>query len=412
MRSSLLPLAAVLLLAGCASAPSALTAVPAAHTSATPSASPTASTASSSAPGPRNGAPCRPSGGVSVSDFFGAFGRDGLTDVQFVSPEQGWVVGQHVILATDNGGASWTVQRRGDLNLVSVDFISADVGWAVGLDSLLRTSDGGRNWISLPEPCGVIRSVHFISPQAGYAVAGGVDPVSDASVAPTAGGAVLFTANGGVSWEPRPAAPADVQSVCFSDKTHGWLGASGELYETSDAGARWKLRAHGPAGAGAPTTAGVMFVQCATGSVWALDVGPGAASSQEPHIGYYARPFATAVPLFAEQYFPHPGVSIKADSPGSYFGPVSAINAGTAAFIDFCPACGYGTAPWLEATSARGSLIREGNVGDITQAFGASFVSTSLGWVVGTLNNGKTDTARIVRTDDGGRTWQVQYRAG
>src|ERR1700722_15337366 len=88
---------------------------------------------SSAPPGVRNGAPCPPSGGEPAAQFFGGYGPDALTGVQFISPTQGWVVGRHVILATDDGGATWTVQRRGQLDLVSVDFISADTGWAVGL---------------------------------------------------------------------------------------------------------------------------------------------------------------------------------------------------------------------------------------------------------------------------------------
>ena len=285
MRSRFLPLAAMLLLAGCGSAPLAASSpasAPAAQAS-------SAQAASSAASGPRNGAPCQPSAGVSASDFFGGYGPDALTGVQFISASQGWVIGRRVILATDDGGASWTVQRRGDLDLVSVDFISATTGWAVGLDSLLTTADGGRTWTALREPCGVIRSVHFFSPQVGYAIAGGVNPVSDATAAPSTGGAVVVTANGGQSWQPVPAL-ANSQSVCFSGRENGWLGADGKLYESADGGHSWQLRAGGPTGQGAPTAPGVMFVQCASGSAWALDVGPGAASSQQPHIGYYARP--------------------------------------------------------------------------------------------------------------------------
>jgi hypothetical protein len=91
---------------------------------------------------------------------------------------------------------------------------------------------------------------------------------------------------------------------------------------------------------------------------------------------------------------------------------MSAISAGTAAFIDYCPACGNGTAPWLVAAAVRGRLSRKGNVAGISQPFAASFLSPSTGWVVGALRTGSVVTFRIVRTDDGGQTWQVQYPAG
>jgi photosystem II stability/assembly factor-like uncharacterized protein len=406
MRSRFLPLAATLLLAGCGSAPLAASSpgsAPAARAS-------SAQAASSAASGPRHGAPCQPSAGVSASDFFGGYGPDALTGVQFISASQGWVIGRRVILATDDGGASWTVQRRGDLNLASVDFISASTGWAVGLDSLLATADGGRTWTALPEPCGVIRSVHFVSPQVGYAIAGGVDPaVAHALVVPATGGAVLSTTDGGESWQPM-AAPADPQSVCFSDRENGWLGAHGKLYESADGGRSWRIRA---AGDGEPATPGIMIVQCASGAAWALDIGPGAASSQQPHIGFYAPAGTAARPLFAELYFQPPGSPQLPESAGAYAGPMSVISTGAAAFIDTCAPCGrgFGTVPWLVAT-AHGGLSRRGNVADINQPTAASFMTAALGWVVGAQQTGSASRFRIVRTDDGGRTWQVQYPAG
>jgi hypothetical protein len=157
-----------------------------------------------------------------------------------------------------------------------------------------------------------------------------------------------------------------------------------------------------------------MIVQCAGGSsAWALDVGPGAAMSQQPHAGYHASP-AGAVPVFAEQYFPHPGAGVRTASPGSYAGPFSAISPAAAAFIGWCPACGPGTAPWDLVTGSGASLAREGNVGGLTDPGAASFVSPQLGWVAGVVSHynatGITrQDQRIVVTEDGGRTWRTQY---
>jgi hypothetical protein len=157
-----------------------------------------------------------------------------------------------------------------------------------------------------------------------------------------------------------------------------------------------------------------MIVQCAgTGSAWALDVGPGAESSQQPHVGYHAGP-GGAVPIFAEQYFPHPGAGVRADSPGSYAGPFSAISPSAAAFIDWCPACGPGTAPWDLVTGSGAALARKGNFGGLNQPEAASFVTAQLGWVAGIVNHhNATGITRqdqlIVATNDGGRTWHIQY---
>jgi len=334
-----------------------------------------------------------------------------LTGVQFVSADQGWAVGQDVILATADGGAHWRVQRSGALNLTAVDFVNAQDGWVAGDTSLLATTDGGAHWTELPEPCPLIRSVHFISPSAGFAVAGGTGDGGYDPAVPDQGGVVLTTSDAGRTWQPL-AAPASAQSICFSDPAHGWLGAAGRLYRTVDGGRQWSgplTPASGDTGAGYTAE---MKVQCAgDGSAWALSIGPGAAMSQQPHIGYHADATG-ATGIFAEQYFPGPNPPGRA--PGSYPGPFSALSPSAAVFIDYCPACGPGTAPWDLATGSGATLTVKGNVGKITDPQAASFLSARVGWVAGTATQ-FTDTGkarsqqRIVATTDGGTTWQLEY---
>jgi photosystem II stability/assembly factor-like uncharacterized protein len=337
-----------------------------------------------------------------------------LTGVQFVTPERGWVVGASTILASADGGRHWVVQDRGRLRLGSVDFVDASHGWAVGASTVLATADGGSHWAALPEPCPAIRQVHFISARTGFAIAGGTQlmNVPPDPMAPLLGGVVLGTADGGRHWH-RLAAPADAQSVCFNGPGSGWLGADGILYRTADGGRSWQR-----AGAGArprdPHYPALMTVQCAgAGTVWALAIGPGAASSQQPHVGYHAGPTAP-VAIFAEQYFEPPGGRIRTSSPGSYTGPVSAISPDIAAFIDWCPACGYGTVPWALAVSGGSALRREGDVGGLSFAAAASFLTPRLGWVVGNIVHHRPGARprsswRIVSTSDGGRSWNVEY---
>jgi Photosynthesis system II assembly factor YCF48 len=385
---------------------------------ATPSAAP-ASAGSSPArtPAPGTAAGASPANGACAGPT-ASYAPGALPGLEFVSATQGWAVGQGKILATTDGGAHWTTQLSGNLNLSSVDFISGHDGWAVGTATLLATTDGGAHWTSLPEPCPVIDSVHFISPTTGFAVAGGRD--SGAAIGPQPpgqGGVVLTTSDGGRTWHPL-AAPASAQTVCFSDPQHGWLGAAGLLYRTSDGGRDWTVLTSmaGQAGStGSGYTAG-MAVECASdGSAWALRVGPGAAMSQEPHVGYHANQ-AGATPIFAEQYFQNPGGKPVAQAPGSIAGPFSALSPSAAVFVDSCSACGAGTAPWDVATNSGAMLTREGNVGSITAPQAASFLSPEVGWVAGsetvylTADTGKSKSQeRIVATADGGRTWHVQW---
>jgi hypothetical protein len=135
--------------------------------------------------------------------------------------------------------------------------------------------------------------------------------------------------------------------------------------------------------------------------------------SQEPHVGYHANQQG-ATALFAEQYFRTPGAGPAARSPGSDAGPFSVIDGSTAAFIDSCSACGYGTAPWALAAGSGTTLTPKGNVGGISGPQAASFVSADAGWVVGLARqaNASGNTRqqdRVVATSDGGHTWQVQY---
>jgi Photosynthesis system II assembly factor YCF48 len=395
-------LAGTVLLSACGSTPPSGTTATSGHS---PAASASAGssaggTGSASAPGPVSRA-CPATTPL-------AYGFGYLSGIQFVSPEQGWVVGQHEILATSDGGQHWTVQDSGGLDLTSVDFISAAVGWAVGTRSLLTTTDGGVHWTALADPC--LRSVHFVSPEDGFATAGGRGPFYF-GVGPAQGRLkVLATTDGGRSWHALHV-PARPQTVCFDNAQQGWLGAAGRLYRSADGGRTWKLVTAGAR----PPRAGFMawmIVQCAgDGAAWALDIGPGAASSQEPHIGYYASPEGV-VPLFAEQYFPHPGVTVTTDSPGSYPGPISAIGPTSAAFIDWCPACEPGpSVPWVLVTGT--TVIREGDVGGLTQPESASFLSSQLGWVTGIVVRYHGPTSRwyqrIVTTSDGGRSWRVLY---
>ena len=389
-------------------------AVPAAASSAAAPAPPaTASTAPAGTPA--SGAPAgTAASGRSCAGSQAPSYPPGIDGLQFASASQGWAVSQNAILATADGGAHWTAQLSGKLNLTSVDFISGQDGWAVGITSLLATTDGGARWTALPEPCPVIRSVHFISPATGFAVAGGRNVGGAGPETPVLGGVVLSTSDGGRTWR-RLATPADAQTVCFGDPRHGWLGADGLLYRTSDGGRDWTVLTStaGQAGAGSPAE---MSVECANdGSAWALRVGPGAAMSQDPHVGYHADQ-SGATPVFAEQYFQTPGGKPAAQSPGSDAGPFSAIDSSSAAFVDWCSACGPGTAPWDIAASSGATLTKEGNVGSITLPQAASFLSAEAGWVAGTetvyptADTGKSKSQeRIVATADGGHTWHVQY---
>jgi photosystem II stability/assembly factor-like uncharacterized protein len=164
-----------------------------------------------------------------------------LTAVYFADAEHGWAVGQWgVILATADGGETWTLQRSDtsiDQPLFSVYFKDARHGWAVGLWSLmLETEDGGHTWTvaKLPPPPGASKAdrnlFHIFADRSGTLFIAAEQ------------GLVLRSRDGGASWEYRQT----------GNKGSLWTGASsadgtvfvggllGHLYRSRDGGDTWE----------------------------------------------------------------------------------------------------------------------------------------------------------------------------
>ena len=71
------------------------------------------------------------------------------------------------------------------------------------------------------------------------------------------------------------------------------------------------------------------------------------------------------------------------------------------------------TAPWDLLTRSGAVITGRGNVGGLTEAAGASFLTPQLGWVIGADHlpgrSRLVQRQRIVRTSDGGHSWQNEY---
>lgn len=202
----------------------------------------------------------------------------------FLTPEEGWAVGQlGKIFHTTDGGKSWQEQAsKTNLLLTAVDFIGQNHGWIVGeRGSILHTEDGGKTWEA--QQSGVaypLFDVDFIDQQNGWAVGNW--------------GTILSTSDGGEHWQERPLStilqdrgqiePAVFQdiinpttsevlakkgqllsrdqvsqildlgitdariredvvlnAITFFDATHGWIaGEQGRVLRTEDGGQTWE----------------------------------------------------------------------------------------------------------------------------------------------------------------------------
>jgi photosystem II stability/assembly factor-like uncharacterized protein len=175
-------------------------------------------------------------------------------DIWFLSPLIGWAVnsaGQ--ILHTEDGGQTWTIQRTadGDTWLRCMSFSSPTDGWVGTItrrQRLWKTTDG-KTWtdmtLSLPPQPSAICGISSPSKNVVYA-SGTQYPQREA--------AVMHTADGGDTWNSiSMAAHANLLiDTYFTDDTHGWVvgGHGGTSYDrlkpvvlfTADGGQTWEDR--------------------------------------------------------------------------------------------------------------------------------------------------------------------------
>ena len=71
-----------------------------------------------------------------------------LRSIDFISPYEGWVVGEQGFIAhTVNGGNDWELQASGtSYRLNAVRFLDNQRGYAVGDYIILKTTNGGITW--------------------------------------------------------------------------------------------------------------------------------------------------------------------------------------------------------------------------------------------------------------------------
>jgi photosystem II stability/assembly factor-like uncharacterized protein len=175
------------------------------------------------------------------------FQLSGIHNVCFVDENQGWAVGEGqengsvngIILTTQNGGQDWRLQytcagRCASLN--AIKFVDAHRGWAVGSNLILHTVNGGKLWIAQPAEGSDLFDIDFVSPTEGWVVGGK--------------GLLLHTTDGGRLWQSRALSleyrTLWLSSVRFATALDGWVaGDNGAVFSTHDGGATWELETLG-----------------------------------------------------------------------------------------------------------------------------------------------------------------------
>ena len=217
-----------------------------------------------------------------------------LHDLSFINSDEGWAIGDSIILNTTNGGDSWSFKKltqplsfeQASGIFTQIQFLDDKNGWIAGNASsafgyqeyvILKTSDGGANWDTLGPYSGyeILYDLIFINQNLGWRL-GGHSRMDQGYIWITDNGGnewtkqlfhskahlrsgffidtqtgwvvgnklyILKTEDGGISWDERNFSNQFLDRfncVHFANKTHGCaVGSSGKLYFTTNGGDNW-----------------------------------------------------------------------------------------------------------------------------------------------------------------------------
>lgn len=184
-----------------------------------------------------------------------------LYGVDFVDENTGYVVGQSgLILKTTNGGSNWFTQTSGVTNaLYDVNFVNTQLGLIVGTSGrILRTSNGGTNWNTITSGTSqTLRELQFVDSQNAWVVG--------------TNATIRRSTDGGLTWSaqsPPTGVTNYLRAISFIDNQNGWIVGDGKvILKTTNGGSNW-VRKNAPAGIDS-ILRGVSFANLQTG--WAID---------------------------------------------------------------------------------------------------------------------------------------------
>jgi photosystem II stability/assembly factor-like uncharacterized protein len=293
-----------------------------------------------------------------------------LYDLSFVDAQHGWACGNGgLVYRTTDGGLSWTWKDlQTDFGTLSdIFFLDVSRGWACGADArLYATTDGGDTWSKIPVPTtNWLSGVAFVSPLEGWVMTGD---------------ATLHTTNGGLSWTNQPF-PAGSWAFGFEvkDAQHAWaVGAGDDIVATSNGGGLWKTQMID----GGPRLWNSSF----------FDLQHGLA------VGETGRILATS-------------------DGGTTWTPKQSGTAGYTnglCALDHDHAWSANNAGEILSTTDGGKFWNRSEVTGFDE-FGRltdiDFADTSHGWAVGVSSSFGGDVGTIVHSNDGGKSWTVQFQS-
>jgi len=319
-----------------------------------------------------------------------------LDAIAFADADHGWAAGKGAIIATLDGGASWTGQYRGRADILALEFSDHVHGWAVASGSLLRTTDGGAAWSQAAEPAGmVLTQVDFTDADHGWGIA-----QTAAGLGAPGASSLVRTTDGGDHWS-APVGAAD--SVCVSG---GDLiaGSGSQVLQSSDGGSGWTTLLDASHSQWLTAT-----VRCAgPGSIWVLFEGDSAAGSQAYLADFSADAGRTWSPVVASPVLAGASPALAAVTTlDSLPGPFDAVPVDAAVFLGQCPACSPQRVTVLRTTNGGRSWARS-----LVNGFaptGLDMVDARHGWMTTLIGGTQSRRSAILATADGGRSWHPVF---
>ncbi len=339
--------------------------------------------------------------------------------LQFVDERHGWMaVGPHIV-ATSDGGRTWTTQYRGRLTGLAdlrIQFSDIRHGWAIsGVGPMLKTTNGGATWQRAPGTDAGWRSIQFVDRRIGWGIQ--LEPEHRARLL----GSLMATKDGGVTWQTEHApgssrvAPGvrrpSADAACFVDEKTGWVTGGATIWSTPDGGGRWlgERSLQGPAWTGS--------IRCVSSNhAWVQLRGDGAAGAR-PYVVFRTEDGGFE-PILQERSSSPLGEKEKiytAEDPQP--GPFTAVSPDAAFFLNYCPPCGATFAVTRTLDGGESWQRFDFPQGVHGEPMGLFFIDEKNGWAaIGrTLTNAQGVTANvfILRTSNGGETWSIlsMYRS-
>jgi photosystem II stability/assembly factor-like uncharacterized protein len=143
--------------------------------------------------------------------------------IDFVDSDYGWVGADGYLLATTDGGDTWSIQME-EVNVYSLTFLNREVGYASvfsfgeeDVRGVYKTTNGGAEWSQVFQNENSINALFFFDEETGWA-AGRNDLIA-------------HTSDGGVTWEVQdnfedtfegPNLSFWIMDLWFADDENGW----------------------------------------------------------------------------------------------------------------------------------------------------------------------------------------------